>query len=83
MQTKIVSPIYLPSDIETCHGVIKSLHADCDGMVRSANAAEIQARDSASQTRLRELQLEEQIEYWKAKAQRQATPVIIKSVYKD
>ena len=82
MQTKIVSPIYLPDDIKTCHGVIKSLNADLDGMVRSANAAEIQARDSASQARLRELQLEEQIEYWKAKTQRQAAPVI-KSVYKD
>lgn len=83
MQTKIVSPIYLPTDLQTCHGVIKSLHADCDGMVRSMNAAELQARDSASQARLRELQLEEQIEYWKAKAERKTAPVIIKSVYKD
>jgi hypothetical protein len=82
MQTKIVSPVYLPTDLETCHGVIKSLHADLDGMVRSANAAEIQARDNASQARLREIELQEQIEYWKAKAQRQAAPVI-KSVYKD
>ena len=79
METK--SPIYLPADLQTCHGVIKSLHADLDGMVQSANAAELQAQDSASQARLRELQLEEQIEYWKAK-QRQAAPVI-KSVYKD
>jgi len=82
METKIVSPVYLPTDLETCHGVIKSLHADLDGMVWSANAAEIQARNSASQARLREIELQEQIEYWKAKAQRQAAPVI-KSVYKD
>jgi len=81
MQTKIVSPIYLPNDLQTCHGVIKSLHADCDGMVRSMDAAEIQARDSASQARLREIELQEQIEYWKAKAERKAAP--IKSVYKD
>jgi hypothetical protein len=83
MQTKIVSPIYLPSDIETCHGVIKSLHADCDGMVRSMDAAKIQAQSNASQARLREIGLNEIIEYWKAKAQRQAAPVTIKSVYKD
>ena len=80
---KIVSPIYLPSDLQTCHGVIKSLHADLDGKVRSANAAEIQARDSASQARLREIGLNEIIEYWKAKAERKAAPVTIKSVYKD
>jgi len=79
---KIIAPIYLPDDIKTCHGVIKSLNADLDGMVRSANAAEIQARDNASQARLREIKLQEQIEYWKTKAERKAAPVI-KSVYKD
>lgn len=78
---KIVSPVYLPTNLETCHGVIKSLHADLDGMVRSARSAEIQARDSASQARLREIELQEQIEYWKSKTERKTTP--IKSVYKD
>ena len=82
MQTKIVSPIYLPTDLQTCHGVIKSLHADLDGMVRSMEATELQTRDSASQARLREIELQEQIEYWKSKAERKAAPVI-KSVYKD
>ena len=79
---KIVSPVYLPTDLETCHGVIKSLHADLDGMVRSARSAEIQARDSASQARLREIELQEQVEYWKSKAEKKAAPVI-KSIYKD
>ena len=83
MRIKIVSPIYLPTDIETCHGVIKSLNADLHGTVESMKAAELQTRDNASQARLREIELQEQIEYWKAKAERKAAPVTIKSVYKD
>lgn len=79
---KIIAPIFLPSDIETCHSVIRGLHQDLDGDI-FAKKELIRAMDSAaSQARLREIQLEEQIEYWKSKAERKATPTI-KSVYKD
>ena len=79
---KIISPIFLPSDIETCHSVIKSLHQDLDGDILAKKEL-IRAMDSAaSQARLREIQLEEQIEYWKAKSARMSSPAI-QPVYKD
>jgi hypothetical protein len=37
---------------------------------------------AASQARLREIELQKQIEYWKSKDEKKAAPVI-KSVYKD
>ena len=79
---KIIAPIFLPSDIETCHAVIKSLHQDIDGDILSKKELLRSMDSAASQARLRELELQEQIEYWKSKAERKATPAI-KPVYKD
>lgn len=79
---KIIAPIFLPSDIETCHSVIRGLHQDLDGDILSKEQLRREMEAAASQARLREIQLEEQIEYWKSKAERKATPTI-KSVYKD
>ena len=83
MKQEVISPVFLPSDIETCHSVIKSLHQDIDGDILSKKEL-LRAMDSAaSQARLRELELQEQIEYWKAKAARLSTSATIKPVYKD
>ena len=79
---KIIAPIYLPDDIKTCHAVIRGLHKDLDGDILSKEQLRQEMDAAASQARLREIGLNEIIEYWKAKAQRQAAPVI-KSVYKD
>ena len=81
MKKEIISSIFLPSDIETCHAVIRSLHQDLDGDILSKEELLRGMDDKASRARLRELELQEQIEYWKSKAERKATP--IKSVYKD
>lgn len=82
MKKEIISPIFLPSDIETCHSVIRGLHQDIDGDILSKKEL-LRAMDSAaSQARLREIELQEQIEYWKAKSARMSSPAI-KSVYKD
>ena len=81
MKKEIISPIFLPSDIETCHAVIRSLHQDLDGDILSKEELLRGMDSAASKARLREIELQEQIEYWKAKAERKATP--IKSVYKD
>ena len=79
---KIIAPIFLPSDIETCHSVIRGLHKDLDGDILSKEQLRREMEASASQARLRELELQEQIEYWKSKAERK-TSQAIKSVYKD
>ena len=78
---KIIAPIYLPDDIKTCHAVIRGLHKDLDGDILSKEQLRREMEASAAQARLREIELNEQIEYWKSKAERKATP--IKSVYKD
>jgi len=80
---KIIAPIYLPDDIKTCHAVIRGLHKDLDGDILSKEQLRREMDAAASQARLREIELQEQIEYWKSKTERKAAPVIIKSVYKD
>ena len=80
---KIIAPIYLPDDIKTCHAVIRALHKDLDGDILSKEQLRREMEAAASQARLREIQLEEQIEYWKAKSARISTSPKIKSVYKD
>ena len=80
---KIIAPIYLPDDIKTCHAVIRALHKDLDGDILSKEQLRREMEAAASQARLREIQLEEQIEYWKAKSARLSTSATIKSVYKD
>jgi len=78
---KIIAPIYLPDDIKTCHAVIRGLHKDLDGDILSKEQLRREMDAAASQARLREIELQEQIEYWKSKTERKTTP--IKSVYKD
>ena len=82
MKKEIISPIFLPSDMETCHSVIRGLHQDLDGDILSKEQLRREMDSAASQARLRELELQEQIEYWKSKAERKASQTI-KSVYKD
>ena len=82
MKKEIISPIFLPSDIETCHSVIRGLHQDLDGDIFAKKELLRSMDSAASKARLRELELQEQIEYWKAKSARMSSPTI-KSVYKD
>lgn len=79
---KMIAPIYLPDDIKTCHDVIRSLHRDLDGDILSKKQLRREMEAAASQARLREIEMNEQIEYWKAKSARLSTATI-KSVYKD